>query len=868
MTHIDLPETKLAPPAPPSDLVLRPRLHDALSAGVERPVTLVSAPPGAGKTVMVASWASSGAAPGTVAWVSLDQGDADRHRFWRLVAAALGLGAAVPRRGDLSATLDALCRALSKGEEPVVLVLDDFHEVDGCEVAADVDRLLAQAPATFRLVLVTRQDPPLRLPRLRLNGGLSEIRQKDLAFTEHEAAQLLKPAGAALTSHEISMLCRSTEGWAAALRLAALSLADHPEPEAHVTAFAASDRTVADYLLGELLERQPPDLRAFLLHTSIVDALTGDLADALTEGNDGAARLADLVRRNAMVTPLGGPGCWFTYHPLLRELLRAELSAQCRDELQALHRRAASWLAAHGREREALRHARAADDPDLVARIVRDRWTELVAEGELGTVCELVDRVAPELLAADPEIALAGVVGHLASGRLGRAEELLGLAEAAVPTHPGPRFAALHAAAQLYNRRLVGADVVTELQTLRELTRRPDDDAAIQALLLVILGVSELWAAPHGEAIGPLETAVAAAVAVRRRFLQIFAGGHLALALALGGRMRQAAEEAEQVIALAARAGDASGPACAPAHLALAAARREWLDGAGAARALDVAEAALRDSPERGLHVAVALERSRLLLDAGQPRAAATALRVGHFRLGGHPVPPALRAALRAHDARILLALGEGEGARAALEPHDAPELTVLRARILLLEQDPAAARECLLDRLLAGAPVTVRAEAEILRAVARDALLDHDAAAAAIERALDAAERHDLRRCLLGAGPRLLAVLHRHVRGATAHGALAAELVTVLEGGTAGRRVAPILTEVLTEREMTILRYLPTIMSNQEIARQLYVSVNTVKTHLKQVYRKLGVASRRDAIARARELHLLGPSTRLRDAA
>jgi LuxR family maltose regulon positive regulatory protein len=192
----------------------------------------------------------------------------------------------------------------------------------------------------------------------------------------------------------------------------------------------------------------------------------------------------------------------------------------------------------------------------------------------------------------------------------------------------------------------------------------------------------------------------------------------------------------------------------------------------------------------------------------------------------------------------------------------------VLRARILLLEQDPAAARECLLDRSLVGAPVTVRAEAETLRAVARDALLDHEAAAAALERALDAAERHDLRRCLLSAGPKLLAVLHRHVRGATAHGALAAELVTVLEGGGAGRSLAPVLVEVLTDRELAILRYLPTIMSNREIARQLYVSVNTVKTHLKQVYRKLGVASRRDAIARARELHLLGPPTGLRDAA
>ena len=361
MTDVDLPDPSSRSPRRPNDLVVRERLHAALSAGVAGPLTLVSAPPGAGKTVMVASWVSAVARRrARSAWASLDQGDADRHRFWRLVAAAPDLGIGVPRRGDLSATLDGLCHALSKREEPVVLVLDDFHEVTGCEVAADLDRLLAQAPPALRLVLVTRQDPPLRLPRLRLTDGLSEIRQSHLAFSEHEAAALLRQAGATLDAHEISMLCRRTEGWAAALRLSALSLRDHPEPEAHVAALAASDRTVADYLLGELLDRQPADLRAFLLRTSIVDALTGDLADALTEGDDGAARLGDLVRRNAMVTPLGGPGGWFTYHPLLRELLRAELGAQRGGERRTLHRRAASWLAAHGREREALRHARAA----------------------------------------------------------------------------------------------------------------------------------------------------------------------------------------------------------------------------------------------------------------------------------------------------------------------------------------------------------------------------------------------------------------------------------------------------------------------------------------------------------------------------
>jgi LuxR family maltose regulon positive regulatory protein len=868
MAPVGPPETKLAPPAPPNDLVLRPRLHEALSAGTQRSLTLVSAPPGAGKTVLIASWVAAGAAPGTAAWVSLDPADADRHRFWRLVAAALGVRVPVPRRGDLSATLDALAHALARRTKPAVLILDDFQEVEDCGAAIDLDRVLAQAPPALRLVLVTRQDPPLRLPRLRLSGRLSEIRQSDLAFTEHEAAQLFKRTGADLTAHEASRLWQRTEGWAAALRLAALALHDHPEPEARVSACSASDQTLADYLVGEVLDRQRPEVRSFLLRTSIVDALTGELADALTDGTGGGARLAELVRRNAMVTPLGGTGGWFAYHPLLRDLLRAQLSAERPDEPRTLHHRAASWLAAHGHEREALRHADAADDPDLVAGIVRDRWTELVIEGELGTVRKLVDRVAPERLAADPEIALAGVAGHAAMGQLGRAAELLALAEAASPTDPEGRLTLLRAAARLYHRRLAGDDAVTELRALRELAGEPHDDPGIQALLLAVLGVSELWGAPHDEAIDALEAAVAAAVAERRSFLEIVAGGHLALALAFAGRMRRSTEQAEAAVALAGSGGDDASPTTAAAHLALAIAQREWLDSAGAARSLDVAEAGLRGSPERGLHLAVALERSRLLLDAGQPSAAATALRVGHFRLGGHPVPGAIRSALRAQEASVFLALGQEERARVALEPSDAPELALVRARMCLLDEDPAGALECLSEPSPTAATATTRVETDALRAVAHDGLLDHARAATAIERALNAAEPHDLQRCLLDAGPSLLPVLHRHVRGSTAHGALVAELVAVLERGAAGRAALPLLAEALTDRELAILRYLPTIMSNREIARQLYVSVNTVKTHLKQVYRKLGVTSRRAAIDRARELHLLGPSTRLRSAA
>jgi LuxR family maltose regulon positive regulatory protein len=304
---------------------------------------------------------------------------------------------------------------------------------------------------------VTRRDPPLRLPRLRLADGLSQIRQGPLAFTEHEAAQLLKQAGATLDAHEIATLWRRTEGWAARVAAGALSLRDHPEPEAHVAALAASDQTVADYLVEELLDGQPADQRAFLLRTSIVDDLTGALADALTEGCDGAARLADLVRRNAMVTPLGGPGGWFTYHPLLREMLRAELRAQrATSGARSIAGRRRGWPSTAASARRCVMRA----PPTTPTSWRASSATAGPSSSWRGARHRLRARRPrrPEHLAADPEIALAGVAGHLATGRFEPCRGAPRARRRAVPAEPGARLAGLHAAARLYDRRLRGAD--------------------------------------------------------------------------------------------------------------------------------------------------------------------------------------------------------------------------------------------------------------------------------------------------------------------------------------------------------------------------------------------------------------------------
>ena len=335
-------KTKFSVPRGPSTMVSRGRLLDALDAGVQGPLTLLAAPAGAGKSALLSSWIAAGRAPGPVAWLSLDGDDADRRRFWRAVLGTLSHAtgdarltalAVSPREPmDMDLVLPALVDALDARDEPLVLVLDDLHLVADV-VREDIERLVRYPPPALRLVLVTRADPPIGLGRLRLEGWLTEIRARDLAFTLDEAAALFDALGVPVAPADLATLWRRTEGWSAALCLAAMSVRTHPEPSRFVERFAGTDATVSDYLLSEVLVRQPADLREFLLRTSIVDMVCGDLADALTGGSDGQRMLARLEHGGALLAPLDEHGAWYRYHPLFAELLRAELRAQLGGEL-------------------------------------------------------------------------------------------------------------------------------------------------------------------------------------------------------------------------------------------------------------------------------------------------------------------------------------------------------------------------------------------------------------------------------------------------------------------------------------------------------------------------------------------------------
>jgi LuxR family maltose regulon positive regulatory protein len=857
--------------------VVRARLHEVLDAGTQRPLTLISAPPGAGKTVLLGSWIAAGGPPGPVAWLSLDTADADRRQFWRAVLEALdraGAGDAVAElaahpEGRADRLTAALVKALDARDEPVVLVLDDFHEVAEA-VHGDLDHLLHRPPPALRLVIATRADPPLRLARLRLQEQLTEIREPALALTLDETVEMLGLAGVSLTERDVHRLWDHTEGWAGALRLAALSLRDHPDPSRFVAEFAGDDRAISDYLISEVMTLLSPDDRRFVLRTAIPGVLNGELADALTDRSDGHRRLAELARRGVLLAPLDRRGEWYRYHALFRELLYAELRSDHPDQVPELHRRAALWLAHHGDDARALLHAVEGGAWDLAARLAGERWVDLLIRGEVSVLRPLIERLPREWTAQDPELALAVASALLDRGDHAGAARLLrtaGAAAAAVPPEREARFAVSLAALSLHIARLRG-DLAGALETGRELAREERlepgvVDPDLRALALVNLGIAELWTGDAASAVRHLERARGAAADVGSDWLVFVAVAHLAALAATVNDFSRSARKAGEAIALAEQHGwERTWPAGA-AYLARATAELLWDREEDAVRSVDLARDALNGTQERGLRAGLALLRSSVLARAGDVDSALAVLESGAEEVGDWPLLPSLREQFAAREAVLRVELGDRAGAERAVGPDGAESLpgAVVLAQLKLADGEWDTARATVAqwsaERDRAATPAAV--QAWLVDALALDAIADHDGAGEALERALELAEPGGLRWALLDFGRSLAPLMSRHLRRGTAHRSLVGEVLASLEGN-GYRRHAPFAMEPLSPRERAVLRYLPTMMSNQEIASELFVSVNTVKTHLKAIYRKLDVADRREAVNRARSLELLAP--------
>ena len=473
-------------------------------------MTIISAPAGSGKTSLLRAWAGRPGQPRRLALVQVQRDQQDAQQFWLALldavrhATGANSGAELPAATpdfNAPAMVDRVLSELADARGGVTLVIDDLHELTSPEALAQLTRLLTNLPPQVHAILTTRHDVRLRLHQLRLAGELAEIRAADLRFSERETRELLDASGIALSAAGAALLHQRTEGWAAGLRLAAISLAGHPDPERFVAEFSGSDRTVAEYLLAEMLDRQPPDVQDLLLRTSLLDRVNGELADLLT-GRPGSERiLLDLEDANAFVESLDPERTWFRYHHLFADLLRLELRRTLPAEVPALHRRAAGWFIRQGQVVEAIRHTQAAGDWADAARLLADHSFSLTLDGQAQTMQALVRAFPPG--ADHPELALVRAMGDLAQGRLDEAAAHLAVAETYAETAPPDRQRRLRVAIaslqlSLARRRGHLAGVIEQVRFLASPVTGPSDEdialgSDLRAVALMNLGTAEAW---------------------------------------------------------------------------------------------------------------------------------------------------------------------------------------------------------------------------------------------------------------------------------------------------------------------------------------------------------------------------------------
>ena len=477
-------------------------------------VVQISAPAGSGKTVLLRSWVRAAGLTERAAWVSAGREERDPQRFWLSVLSALretapgsALVQPLTAAPDLDgwAIVERLLADLAPLADRIWLVIDDVHEL-GQDTLRQLELLVLRAPPGLRFVLATRHDVRLGLYRLRLEGELTEIREPDLRFTVAEARELFEAAGEQLPEAAVVMLQQRTEGWAAGLRLAALSLAGHPDPERFAAGFSGTERTVAEYLLGEVLDWQHEEVRRLLLRTSILERVNGELADLLTGDKGGERVLQDLEQANAFVISLNASRSWFRYHQMFAGLLQLELRRTATDEVAALHRIAADWFAEHGYPVEAIRHAQAACDWGRAAGLLADHWPGLHLGGQAATTHELLAGFPPGVRATSAELAAVAAADELAYGSLEAAEWYLGLAERGTALVPDARRAQAQlllgiVRLQAVHQRGDLPTVAEEVRRLQALAEAPDATEPalsqdLRTLALINLGITEVWTRP------------------------------------------------------------------------------------------------------------------------------------------------------------------------------------------------------------------------------------------------------------------------------------------------------------------------------------------------------------------------------------
>jgi LuxR family transcriptional regulator, maltose regulon positive regulatory protein len=906
--------TKLFLPPPRPQVVVRSRLLERLNEGLRRRLTLVSAPAGFGKTTLLGEWLAGCGRP--AAWLSLDEGENDPRRFLAYLVAALQtiasdigegvLGALRSPQPPTESVLTTLLNEIANVEEDFVLVFDDYHVIDAKPVDDALAFVLDHLPPRMHLVVATREDPNLPLARLRARGQLGELRAADLRFTPPEAAEFLEGVmGLDLSAGDVAALETRTEGWIAGLQLAALSMRGREDVPGFIRAFAGDNRYIVDYLVEEVLQRQPERIRSFLLQTSILDRLNGPLCDAITGQEEGNTRLEALERGNFFVVPLDDKRQWYRYHHLFAEVLFAHLMQEQPAQIPTLHRRASEWYEQNGSAADAIRHALAAADFDRAADLVELAVPAMRRSRQEATLLGWLKALPDDVVHVRPVLSVDYAGALLQGGEFEGVEDRLRDAErwldtiADVRERPETPSAEMVVMNEAEFRRLPGSiamlragqalargdvpETVTHARRVLDLV--PEDDYFRRGAAAALLGLAS-WTSGDLEA-AHRSYADGMASLHKAGYISDAVGGAMTSAdiRIAQGRLREAMRTYEHALRLATEQGDPAMRGTADMYVGMSELHREYDD-------LHAATKHLLRSKEQGEHTGFPqypyrwrVAMARILEAQGDPDGAldlfeeAERLYVSDFHPNVRPIE-ALRARIWVAQGRLGEALGWAR--EQGLSAHD--DLGYVRefehitlARVLLAryksdreEQRPIREAMALLERLLQAAEEGGRTgsaiEILVLQALAHETQGDIPAALVPLERALTLAEPEGYVRIFVDEG-RPMARLQSE---AAAHGIMPDYTGKLLAAFDAEGRIDPDdslrltapasqpLVEPLTDRELEVLQLIAQGLSNREISERLFLALITVKGHNRNIFRKLQVRRRTEAVARARELGLL----------
>ena len=896
----ELLSTKLYIPRPWSGLVSRPRLTDRLNAGLDRKLTLISAPAGFGKTTLLSEWIPQ--SPRCVTWLSLDEGDNAPTRFWTYMIASvqqihpdLGFGALTrlqsPQAPPITAILTALINDIAAFPDTFITVLDDYHVIDSQSIHEALAFLVDHMPENYHLVITTRVDPPLPLARLRARDQLAEFRANDLRFTADETAAFLTGAmGLSLSAEETAALETRTEGWIAGLQIAALSMQGRDDIPGFIQAFSGSHRHILGFLAEEVLNQRPKGTLDFLLQTSILDRLCGPLCDAVTGDSGGQAILEKLELANLFITPLDDEGVWYRYHHLFSEVLQARLQQNQPDQVPELHRRAGIWFANHGMIEEAVHHALAGDDYEEAARLIEAVAGDMLRRGSSVSLIRWLDAIPEETIRARPRLCLARAwTFHWGPAlSLESADEWAQLALQAALAN---RSLDSDLTGEVAAVRALTAAARTEWARCREFSSQALDDLPLdspwRSVIALCLGTAHLDSGNMTAAAHVLGEALSLSRAEGAHYIQLAAASFLADLQLFQGHLGQAMELYWQILAWAhpglpqkggvmAHAGlahilcEQNQLGAALTHVQLGIDQLDQVGGAWAAHLLYRVLARVQQAKGNWKDGLDALDRAYQIGESTQISLVGTQA-------------AALRACLQL--AQGDLGAAEVWAANSGLSPDDPVashpgwrEVEYLSLARVLSAQGRYAEALSLLDLLMQSAQAEERHGSAIAifasQALVNQAQRNRARALQCLERALALAEPEGYVRTFLDEGEPMRLLIHdlraAITRRAPADLRLLAYIDRLLQA-FAGADLAPPpyassgqqpsngrLVDSLSERELEVLRLIQAGYNNQEIAEQLVIAVSTVKTHLNNLYGKFGVHSRTQAVAIARDLGFL----------